>query len=659
MHYKLGIDTGGTYTDGVILSEDNRVLAKAKHLTTRDDLSIGIGQTIASLLDGFDGHIGLVSLSTTLATNAIVEGQGRRVALLLPGFTERHLSRAKLGEAMHSDPMVCLTGGHKASGLEQAPIDIVEAEGVIDKLSKEVDAFAVCGMFAVRNPSHELQLKEMIQTRTQLPVSCGHELSSSLDAPRRALTAAINARLIPLLQKLIHATRSILAKHKITAPLMVVKGDGSLISADFAESCPVETILSGPAASVIGAHFLSHEEGDVLVSDMGGTTTDIALLHDGRPVLTDDGANVGGWHTMVKAVKAYTYGLGGDSEIKFCRQTRGFAIGPRRITPVSLMAQQYPEILPVLQEQADNWFVATHAGCFAMRRGELPEGMKLSPKQRDLWERLGTTPKALNDLYSDQTMDRALDRLFNLDLITLSGFTPSDAAHVVGKQTLWHREAAKLCAFLQLRYSSDNLGKNWETEEAFCADIMAQVSRQAAHCMLDSIMHEQDLPRNQTVLAPYFDLALQAKSNPELSVRLSIHKPIIGIGAPAPLYYDDTAELLDTRFISPTHGEVANAIGAVVGLVRQRVEGSITAITEQQMRAHGPEGTKDFHDLELAAEWLAKELERTAREHADQAGAVEVSVTHERVDNIVKGQGKDVFFDSKMAATASGRPATE
>ena len=131
----------------------------------------------------------------------------------------------------------------------------------------------------------------------------------------------------------------LLAERGIKAPLMVVKGDGSLIEAAVAMACPVETILSGPAASVVGAHHLSGEK-DVFVSDMGGTTTDIALLSGGRPVLNRDGATVGGFRTMVEAVGVHTFGLGGDSEARLNED--GLIVGPRRVMPLSLLGHQHP-----------------------------------------------------------------------------------------------------------------------------------------------------------------------------------------------------------------------------------------------------------------------------------------------------------------------------
>lgn len=314
MSYLLGIDTGGTYTDAVLVNSALQVLHSRKALTTKHDLALGIRQALTAVLQQADQPIGLVSLSTTLATNALVEGHGSPIALLLIGYDEGALQRAQLGEALQGCPVRFIDGGHKADGSEQQALDQDALEQAISELAPKVAAFAVSSYFAVRNPAHELAAQAQIKALCDLPVTLGHQLSAGLDAPRRALTAALNAKLIPLLAQLIRAVQQTLEQHAIDAPLMVVKGDGSLISAAVALECPVETILSGPAASVIGARHLAGVQ-DMLVSDMGGTTTDVALLRQGWPLLNQDGALVGGWRTMVEAVQVHTFGLGGDSEL--------------------------------------------------------------------------------------------------------------------------------------------------------------------------------------------------------------------------------------------------------------------------------------------------------------------------------------------------------
>jgi N-methylhydantoinase A/oxoprolinase/acetone carboxylase beta subunit len=253
----LGIDTGGTYTDAVLFDEEAGVIASAKALTTKHDLSIGIRRAVERVLPNPPPDVHLVSLSTTLATNAIVEGQGSPICLLLLGYPTDALDRAGLRQALGDDPVVFINGGHTVVGEEQMPLDLDAARRAIQSHAPQVAAFAVSGYFAVRNPAHELVVRDLVRELTGSPVTCGHELTSNLHAPRRALTAALNARLISLLQQLILAVRDMLAEKAVHAPLMVVKGDGSLIEAQVALERPVETILSGPAASVVGARRLS------------------------------------------------------------------------------------------------------------------------------------------------------------------------------------------------------------------------------------------------------------------------------------------------------------------------------------------------------------------------------------------------------------------
>ena len=332
----LGIDTGGTYTDAVLFDETAGVLASGKSLTTKHDLALGVGRAVDSVLGESAADIELVSLSTTLATNAIVESQGSPVGLILVGQGPEALKRSDLSRALRGDPVVFVTGGHTAAGDEQAPLDEAAVLAGLSEHSSKVAAFAVASLFAVRNAAHEQRVRDIVRDHTGLPVTCSHELSSNLDAPRRALTALLNARLIPFLQQLILATRQMLEDRGIGAPLMVVLGDGSLVAAEEALKRPVETILSGPAASAVGARYLSGKN-DVLISDIGGTTTDIAILRNGWPALNVQGATVGGWRTMVEAVAVHTVGLGGDSEV---HAGAGLALGPRRVVPLSLVGER-------------------------------------------------------------------------------------------------------------------------------------------------------------------------------------------------------------------------------------------------------------------------------------------------------------------------------
>jgi N-methylhydantoinase A/oxoprolinase/acetone carboxylase beta subunit len=264
--------------------------------------------------------VSLVCVSTTLATNAVVENRFSPVCTLLVGFDDAMAARSGLQRqgAGHSCASRAATARPAKSRCRSTRRPCCARSRSTSRASKRSRS---TGNFSVRNPAHELRVRQLIRAHSPKPVTCAHELSSKLDAPRRALTAALNARLTPQIRHLIEALGGVLDEMAIDAPLMIVKGDGSLMKAEIALEYPVETVLSGPRRASSAPAFLTGLA-DFVVSDMGGTTTDIAIVAGGRPVISAEGALVGGWRTMVEAVDVRTSGLGGDSEVEFDRQTR-------------------------------------------------------------------------------------------------------------------------------------------------------------------------------------------------------------------------------------------------------------------------------------------------------------------------------------------------
>ncbi|HWT99836.1 MAG TPA: hydantoinase/oxoprolinase family protein [Terriglobales bacterium] len=668
----LGLDTGGTYTDAVLFDPAAGVLATAKSLTTKHDLAIGLGGAMEAVLPHLPtghaaGNIALVSMSTTLATNAIVESHGAPICLILLGYDEKALERAGLRQALGSDPVVFAAGGHKPAGDEQAPLDLDVIKAAVQQHAPKVAAFAVSGYFSVRNPAHEIAVRQLIRDLTDKPVTCGHELTSKLDAPRRALTAALNARLIPQLQQLIRAVAGLLDKHGIRAPLMVVKGDGSLISAELALTCPVETILSGPAASLVGARYLCGED-TILVSDMGGTTTDIAMLRDGRPVLNKEGATVGGWKTMVEAVAVHTYGLGGDSEIRI-DDAAGFIAGPRRVVPLSLLAQQYPKTLDTLKAQLAPDEMIPYRGQFALRQRPLDAGeASLTEGQKQIWDALAEGPVALADLLFSPAAARNLQRLVDRGLVIPSGLTPSDAVHVLEHQDRWCREAAVIGAKLFLMRPSQAGWQAPADHETLCRQIVEQVVKQSGEVILDSVFAETlgvqrrdwgGLGRTLVgqSLAPRTH-ANGSASTALIDVAVALTVPLAGIGAPVHSYYPAIAERLRTRLVIPRHAEVSNAVGAVAGGVMQQVTVNITAPKDGLFRVHLPDGYRDFLSLETAASHAIESAQAAALALAERAGAVDIQTRHDRRDKVFEQPGGlKLFIESEISAAAFGRPA--
>lgn len=656
----LGIDTGGTYTDAVLFSETDGVVAKAKSLTTRHDLAVGIGGAVSAVLKRSRapaGAIGLVSLSTTLATNALVEGQGGRAALVMIGFGPNELKRDGLGDALGQDPVLFIEGGHNVHGRE-SPLDLAPLEAALEGLKTDVAAVAIAGYFAVRNPAHEIAARQLIRDHTGLPVTCSHELSSKLGGPRRALTTLLNARLVAMIDGLIGATEGYLKTCGIEAPLMVVRGDGALIASRMARSRPIETILSGPAASLVGAHHLTGAANGV-VSDIGGTTTDIAILEDGRPHLDPDGAIVGGFRTMVEAVAMHTFGLGGDSEVHLDETglaTRLF-LGPRRLVPLSLAAHHDPEpILDALNRQQQGQQPGRLDGRFARLTG-LPDqsAAGLQSHEAALLGALNSQFTPLDRLLSATPQRATLDRLVARGLVQIAGFTPTDAMHIVERQNDWNRDAAIAGAVLIARRKNGAGKPVAENAEMLAGMTIDRLTRQSAEFILTACLAEDgqnsiDPARSQPVAS-----ALTRRSG-VVRFSLALDRPLIGLGASAGAYYPAIATMLGSQSVIPADADVANAIGAVVGQVRVTINVFVSQPQEEIFAVNGATLSERHHDERQAMD-RAREIARSAAlEAAIAAGALDpIASLSEQIEAPVI-EGARNFVEARVSATASGRP---
>ena len=661
----IGLDTGGTYTDAALLDvDDGRVLATGKSLTTRDDLSIGLGEAIAKILQAFDGppsDISMVSLSTTLATNAVVEGVGGRVGLFMLGFDDKVLERADLARAIGQDPVAFITGGHGADGGQQYPLDSATLTKVAAKMAADVSAFAVAAHFATRNPAHEIAARDILRNKTGLPVTCSHELSTALGGPRRALTAVLNARLINLLERLIAATEIIMKQNALACPLMVVKGDGSLLESGFARTRPVETVLSGPAASLSGAAFLAGAD-SALVADIGGTTTDITFLYNGAPRLKSEGAFVGGWQTMVEAAEIRTFGLGGDSEVTHVARGRksGLNLGPRRAVPLSLMALTHPQIKQQMQAQLDLPVPTISDGRFVFPI--MPDGVPnwLTRSESRLAKKaLAIGPSAIPDLAATQLALGAVDRLISRGLLGLVAFTPTDATHVTGHFTEFDGTAAWLGAKLMARQRNGLGSPTAVDSETVASMTLAELHRRSAIALMDAALAHQGAGENMvssnSLLSSSFNK--KAGENSLVAISMRLGTKLVALGASAATHYPHVAALLDIDMAVPTHAEVTGAVGAAVGSVRQRVMITVTQPNEGKFRVHLPQGPADFGIMDEALDKAREVAKQLAKNRAFSAGATSVKVEmSEQIKLVPLESNKDMFIEATIQAAATGTP---
>ncbi|HFD38903.1 MAG TPA: hydantoinase/oxoprolinase family protein [Anaerolineae bacterium] len=669
MNIALGIDTGGTYTDAALVDQSSgQVLCAAKALTTRRDLSIGIGGAVDAVFRQpgapAPDQVSLAALSTTLATNAIVEGQGSPICLVLIGYDPDLIRQYDFQRELVTDDVVYIAGGHDLHGNEAAPLDEEALRRAVRERQGRVEAFGVSAYFGVRNPAHELRAKEIITSLSGLPVTTGHELTTRLNSVRRATTVALNARLVPLLRELIETLRRALGERSITAPLMVVKGDGSLVRAEWAMQRPIETILSGPAASAVGAWHLAAQSGEELhdgnlwVVDVGGTTTDIAALHEGRPRINPAGAQVGRWRTMVEAVDVYTVGLGGDSHVRL-DDDRRLRIGPQRVMPLSLLAEQAPAIVDELRSQLTIPPRPQLAGQFLVARRR--PGRLLDDAEQSILDRLADGPVSLATLARESRLGalllRRVDELVAERWVLRAGFTPTDALHALGRLALWDRQAAELGAKMLAAQAQ-------QAVEDLCRAVVEGVSRRAAAALVEKALsdeaHLPDWEREPTA-ALLLDRALGDGGDEDLACALTLRRPVVAIGAPVGAYMPLAAGRLHTRLTIPPHAEVANAVGAVVGGVVQRQRVLITPLEKEGwLRVHLPQGVRDFRDVEQAVAYAQAQMRPWMEAQARRAGAdqVEVQMVREDQEVLVRaGWGDRLYLGSELTFTAVGRPS--
>ena len=425
---------------------------------------------------------------------------------------------------------------------------------------------------------------------------------------------------------------------------------------------PVETILSGPAASVVGACYLGNAE-DAFVIDMGGTTTDIVALYNGCPRLNLEGAWVGGHRTMIEAVDIHTTGLGGDSEVHLTDDVRKLHVGPRRVVPLSLLAKQYPAVLDMLRYQLERHMgksaIDTEAGRFLLcEQLNRIEQSSITPTQQEILRLLSDGPISLSELQDSIEhhfiYQRWLDNLMERDLVIASAFTPTDALHVLGQYRCGSVEAAEIGAALWARRLSISV-------EEFCQQVVRQTIVQAGQAVIASALAEEGnlvLSSQDSVGSLLIDRALGANDGGSFSVTLSLRCPLIGIGAPAGTYLPSMAAQLHTDIHIPEHAEVANAIGAVAGGVAQTVSILIRPAYEADAyRVHLPFGVRNFPKLADAIAYAKDTARRLAREHAYQAGASSVQVHTEQHDLTVPSSTEQaLFIETEVIATAVGRP---
>lgn len=656
--YLIGIDTGGTYTDAAIIDPANhKVLATAKALTTKGDLAIGVSEALSLATEKLGtafqpALVQLVSVSTTLATNAVVEGHGSPVGVILIGFDDAMVERTGIAKSFPGIRIAQIQGGHDHNGDATSPLDEAALEQAIVAMAPDVSAFAIASSFAGRNPAHELKAREIVSRLCEKPSTISTELSTALDAPRRALTAVLNARLISRITQLVAAMRRAMVEKNIVCPLMIVKGDGSLANADIVASRPIETVLSGPAASLIGAKWLSGRD-DFIMSDMGGTTTDIGVLSAGRPRVAEQGAEVAGWRTMVQAIDVKTIGLGGDSEVQI-DFGGALNIGPQRAIPISLLGHKFPQILAIMEaELTDTEGGSMHGKFVLLPFGAAGQGEAagLSPREAEILADVKLQPQSLRRLATSSGAQRTIMSLRKKGLIQFSAFTPSDAAHVLGLQNNWSAEAALLAARLLTRFRDMKAPDESRVQE-FCKSVWNKTVALSARVVLDMAF---GVPLKADALLDVVAHGHETKGL--VRVQLSPTIPIVAVGGPVRIYYSEVARRLACEVVFAPHCDVANAIGAAAGMVAHKVIVNVEGDGNGAFRVLGAGVIQVYSDgkaaLARATELATAEAQKVAGEQGAHEARISISIQKHFLPD---AQNDDGLLTAIVTAEATGRP---
>ena len=328
----IGIDVGGSNTDGALIV-DGEVVALAKVPTCHEQPEQSCADAFNTLVRNAPRRGSLsIRLSTTLATNAVVEGMLDPVlTLAIPG------PGAELSDFDLGFPVQAVAGSIDHRGRETAALRTDILRELVNRGKHDYTAAAVAGKFSHRNPAHEILAAQVLREGFTT-VSVGHVIAPTPNFPRRLATTYLNSAVASRQLRFSSVVEALADRRPDSdhGEVLVLKADGGTMSLEQSTVRPVDTVLSGPAASVMAALALADADscGDgsraiAILIDIGGTTTDISLLSAMDPVSERSGANIGTFKTSVRALFSRSVGLGGDSEVRII-PPHGIAIGPRR-----------------------------------------------------------------------------------------------------------------------------------------------------------------------------------------------------------------------------------------------------------------------------------------------------------------------------------------
>lgn len=350
MGYRLGVDVGGTFTDLLLFDDKTGDFWRHKTPSTPHDSSEGIlngVEAICTAAARSPREIEFFLHGTTVATNAILEGKGARVGLVttegyrqimqiarsfVPGGLAAWIVWPKPEPLARLEDTVEIKGRMDAQGNEVRPVDDSDIRAGLEKLKAQgVEALTVSLINAYLNGAHEKRVAELArEIMPDVPVSLSHEVLPEMQEYERTLTTVANAAVRPVVGRYIHNLRDRLENVQMSGRLSMLRSDGGLMSSQKSERHPVSLLMSGPAGGVTGALWVAKNAGlkNILTLDVGGTSTDVALIENGEPrrIRTTE---VGHLSVRASSLDVKTIGAGGGSIAYVPELTGALRVGPQ------------------------------------------------------------------------------------------------------------------------------------------------------------------------------------------------------------------------------------------------------------------------------------------------------------------------------------------
>lgn len=662
----LGIDTGGTYTDAALCREDLKgltLISSAKARTTKENLTIGIREAVAKLDPALLPQVCRVSLSTTLATNACVEGIGGEVYLVLIDKAPLHDKTIYTAYGL-PDPahIIFLQGNISTEGIILERPSQTEILASLKLICKPGVSIAVSGIFSTRNPELELEVAG-IARQLGANVICGRDVApNQLNYLRRAATALLNCRLQPVIRDFLESVSTAMKELHLNAPIDIVRSDGSLMNHKFALEYPVETLLCGPAASVSGViSLLQGNQDDYVIADIGGTTTDLSLVRRGQAVRTPDGVNIGSYRTSVQSVFVETLGLGGDTRL-YLGSDGHLALDTRRAVPLCVLSAEYPHIKQELLALAEeNYLPKRKAQVYEFltlsRQPSSEEYAVMSTDEQIICDLLMKRPQSMRlcaaalgkDLYTFK-----MDRLENNGLIRRAALTLTDILHLEGSFTEFDEEASRIAAGYFMSFLDiDETEFIRRSRELADFRLYRAISLMCIRRDIPKLKKEDEAGMEKMIAAAFYggDLIQPA-------FRLPV--ALVGVGAAAQSLIGNVGNRLSATVILPDGAPVTNAIGAAASSVRAEICRDIRRCEidmQEEFQVCGGETTLSFTEYEDALAEARRQAEeaviRLARDRGI-LGTLKIEITDQR--NILETQtqlGKLSFdFGGRVIAVA-------